>query len=138
MGVQETQSCLTEEFSAVARDYCDVTWGKALDVTGVPTDSILRRPESIFYDSDIRELPGSEPPPPKHPAKVSEMPITQQVPLASREVPTDPHPDASQGKEIEAPQGNDKSKDKGKGKALDTIISQPEQAADPGAPKAKV
>ena len=25
LGVQETQSCLTEEFSAVARDYCDIT-----------------------------------------------------------------------------------------------------------------
>ena len=134
LGVQETQSCLTEEFSAVARDYYDITWGKALDVAGVPADSVLRRPESIFYDSDIRELPGSESPPLEHPAKVSEMPITQQVPPASREVPTDPYPDASQGKEIEAPQG----KDKGKGKASNTIISQPEQAVDPGAPKAKV
>ena len=103
LGVQETQSHLTEEFSAVARDYCDITWGKALDVARVPADSILRRPESIFYDSDIRELPGSESPPPKHPAKVSEVPITHQVPPAPREVPTDPHPDAGQGKEIEAP-----------------------------------
>ena len=25
LGVQETQSRLTEEFSAVARDYCDIT-----------------------------------------------------------------------------------------------------------------
>ena len=25
LGVQETQSCLTEEFFAVARDYCDIT-----------------------------------------------------------------------------------------------------------------
>ena len=32
LGVQETQSRLTEEFSAVAKDYCDITWGKALDV----------------------------------------------------------------------------------------------------------
>ena len=138
MGVQETQSRLTEEFSAVARDYCDITWGKALDVTGVPADSVLRRPESIFYDSDIRELPSFESPPLEHPAKVSEVPITQQVPHAPREVPTDPHLDAGQGKEIEAPQGKDKSKDKGKGKASDTTISQPEQAVDPGAPKAKV
>ena len=42
LGVQETQSRLTEEFSAVARDYCDITWGKALDVTGIPADSNLR------------------------------------------------------------------------------------------------
>ena len=52
LGVQETQSKLTEEFSAVARDYCDITWGKALDVTRIPADSSLRRPESIYYDSD--------------------------------------------------------------------------------------
>ena len=42
LGVQETQSRLTEEFSAMARDYCDITWGKALDVAGVPADSNLR------------------------------------------------------------------------------------------------
>ena len=103
LGVQETQSRLTEEFSAVARDYCDITWGKALDVAGVPADSVLRWPKSIFYDSDIHELPGSKSPPPEHPAKVSEVPITHQVPPAPKEVPTDSHPDASQGKEIETP-----------------------------------
>ena len=42
LGVQETQSRLIEEFSAVARDYCDITWGKALDVAGIPADSNLR------------------------------------------------------------------------------------------------
>ena len=138
LGVQETQSRLTEEFSAVARDYYNITWGKALDVAGVPTDSVLRRPESIFYDSDIRELPGSESPPPEHPAKMSEVPITSQVPPAPREVPTDFHLEAGQGKEAEAPQGKDKSKDKGKDKTSDTTIFLPEQAADLGAPKAKV
>ena len=55
------------------------------------------------------------------------------------EVPTDSRQDASQGKEVEAPQGKDKSKDKGKGKdkASDTTIFQSEQAADQGAPKAQ-
>ena len=36
LGVQETQSRLIEEFFAVARDYCDITWGKALDAAGIP------------------------------------------------------------------------------------------------------
>ena len=63
LGVQETQSRLTEEFFTVARDYCDITWGKSLDAAGVPTDSSLRLPESIYYDSDIQELPGSGSPP---------------------------------------------------------------------------
>ena len=103
LGVQETQSRLTEEFSAVARDYCDITWGKALDGAGVPADSNLRRPESIYYDSDIRELPGSDSPLQEHLAKVSEVPITNQVPPAPVEVPMDSCPDAGQGKEVEAP-----------------------------------
>ena len=72
LGVQETQSRLTEEFSALARDYCDITWGKALDAARAPADSSLRRPESIYYDSDIQELPGSDSPPPKQTAPVSE------------------------------------------------------------------
>ena len=79
LGVQETQSRLTEEFSAVARDYCDITWGKALDAVGVPVDSSLRRPESIYYDSDIQELPGSGSPPPEQPAQVSEAPAADQA-----------------------------------------------------------
>ena len=122
----------------MARDYCDITWGKALDVAGVPVDANLRQPESIYYDSDIRELSSSDSPPQEHLAKVSEMPITNQVPPAPVEVPTDSRLDAGQGKEVEAPQGKDKSKDKGKGKASDTTISLPEPAADLGAPNAQV
>ena len=42
LGVEETQSRLTEEFSVICRDYCDISWGKALDVAGVHVDSDLR------------------------------------------------------------------------------------------------
>ena len=66
--VQKTQSRLIEEFSAVAKDYYDITWGKALDAAGVPADSSLRRPESIYYDLDIRELPNSGSFPPEQTA----------------------------------------------------------------------
>ena len=59
LGMEETQARLTEEFSAVARDYCDISWGKALNAAGVPADSGLRRPKSIHYDPKICEL--SEP-----------------------------------------------------------------------------
>ena len=103
LGVQETQSRLTEEFSTVARDYCNITWGKTLDVAGIPADSNLRQLESIYYDLDIRELPGPGSPPPEHPAQVSEVPIANQVPSAPVEVPTDSRQDAGQGKEVEAP-----------------------------------
>ena len=137
LGVQETQSRLTEEFSVVARDYCDITWGKALDAAGISVDSNLRRPESIYYDSDIRKLPGSSSPPPEQPAQVSEAPIADQAPPAPVEVPTDSCQDVGQGKKVEAPQGKDKNQDKGKGKASDTAISQSKQAVDPRAPKAQ-
>ena len=64
LGVQETQGRLTEEFSTIARDYCDISWGKALNVARVPADSGLRQLESIYYDPEIRELsdPNSFPP----------------------------------------------------------------------------
>ena len=103
LGVQETQSRLTEEFSAVTRDYCDITWGKTLDAAGVPADSSLRWPESIYYDSNIQELPGSDSPPPEQPAPVSEVPATNQALPAPVEVPTDSHQDDGQGKKVEAP-----------------------------------
>ena len=136
--VQETQSRLTEEFSAVVRDYCDITWGKALDAAGIPADSSLRRPESIYYDSNIRELPSSGSPPLKQPAQVSEAPTADQAPPAPVEVPTDSRQDTGQGKKVEAPQSKDKNQDKGKGKASDTAISQSKKVVDPEAPKAQV
>ena len=110
----------------------------------MPLESLLTpscgnlQPESIYYDSDIRVLPGSESPPPEHPAKVFEVHVTSQVPPAPKEVPTDSRPETGQEKDFEAPQGKNKSKDKGKDKASDTIISLSEQDADLGAPKAKV
>ena len=88
--VSQRNSLLWRGTTAISRG------GKALDVAGVPADSVLRQPESIYYDSDICELPGSESPPPEHPAKMSEVPITSQVPPAPREVPTDSRPKAGQ------------------------------------------
>ena len=62
---------------------------------------------------------------------MSDVPIADQVPSAPMEASMASRQDAGKGKAAEAFQG----KDKGKGKALDTTISQPEQAVDPGAPK---
>ena len=77
---------------------------------------------------------------------MSEVPIANQVPPAPVEASMDSHQDAGKGKEAEALLGKDKDKDKDKGKGKDkgkektsdTTISQPEQAANPGAPKAQV
>ena len=117
-----------------ARDYCDISWGKTLDTAGIPSDSSLRRLESIYYDPDIYEFSGPSSSPSTQPTQVSEVPTTDQAPSAPVETSIDPHPDAGKGKEAETPQG----KNKGKGKASDTTISQPEQAADPRAPKSQV
>ena len=72
--MEETQTRLTEEFSAVTRDYCDISWGKALDVARVPANSGLRRPESIYYHSEIRELSDPSSSLPDQAAQVSEVP----------------------------------------------------------------
>ena len=142
--MEETQARLTEEFSAVARDYCDISWSKALDAAGIPADSSLRRPESIYYDLDIRKLSNPSSSLPEQAAQVFEVPKVDQVPSAPVEVSMDSHQDAGKGKEAETFQGKDKGKEKKKDsskpteKASDTAISQPEQATDPGALKAKV
>ena len=79
LGMEETQARLTEEFSAVVRDYCDISWSKALDAAGIPTDSSLRWPESIYYDSDICELSDPSSSLPEQLAQVSEVPKADQV-----------------------------------------------------------
>ena len=89
--MEETQARLTEEFFTVARDYCDISWGKTLDVAGVPVDSGLRRPESIYYDPEIRELSDPNSPFPKQAAQVSKLPKVDQVPPIPLEVSVDSH-----------------------------------------------
>ena len=111
--------------------------GKALDAAGVPADSSLRRPESVYYDPDIQALPGSDSPPPEQLVLVSEVPATNQALPAPVEVPTDSHQDAGQGKKVEASQDKDNNQEKDKGKASDTAPSQSERVADLQAPKTK-
>ena len=57
LGVEETKIRLTEELSKICRDYCDATWDKALSTAGVPADSVLRQPGSIYYHPHIRAIP---------------------------------------------------------------------------------
>ena len=143
LGMEETQARFTEEFSAVARDYCDISWGKALDVARIPADSGLRWLESIYYYPEIRELSDPNSSLSEQAAQASELPKANQVPPAPLEVSVDSHQDTGKEKEAETFKGKDKGKDKKKNssnpaeKVSDTAISQPEQAADPGAPKMK-
>ena len=49
LSVEEIEIRLAKELSEVCQDYCDVTWDKALNTAGVPADSALRLPGSIYY-----------------------------------------------------------------------------------------
>ena len=74
---------------------------------------------------------------------MSKVPKAVQVPPAPLEASMDSYQDIGKGKEAETLQGKDKGKDQKKDsskpaeKASDNAISQPKQAADSGAPKAK-
>ena len=89
LGVEETQARLTEELTAICRDYCDISWGKALNAAGVPVGFNLRRPESIYYDPEICELPGPDSFHPEQAIQVSAQSKADQVPPAPSEVPKD-------------------------------------------------
>ena len=74
--MEETQAKLI-----VCREYCSISWGKALDAVGVPVGSNLRRPESIYYDLEIRELPGLDSSHPEQATQASEQSLADQSPL---------------------------------------------------------
>ncbi|XP_050246283.1 uncharacterized protein LOC126694237 [Quercus robur] len=57
LGAEETEVRLSEEIPEVCREYCGISWAHALDAAGVPADSELRLPESIFYPREIRANP---------------------------------------------------------------------------------
>ena len=114
LGMEETQARLTEEFSTVCRDYYDISWGKTLDVAGIPMDSDLRQPESIYYDLEIREISGPDSSHLEQTTQVHAQPEADQVPPAPLEAPKDPHQDAGKGKEIEVLKSKDKGQDKKK------------------------
>ena len=137
LGMEETQARLTEELSAVYREYCGISWGKALNSTEVPVGSDLRRPKSIYYDPEIRELPGPSSSHPEQSTQASKQSMADQAPPAPLEVPKDSNQGGGQEKKAEDPKGMDKGQDKKKNssgpkeKASDTAASQLGQTVDP-------
>ena len=114
LGVEETQARLIEELSVVCREYCSTFWGKALNVVGVLEGFDLRRPESIYYDLEIRELPGSSSSHPEQVTQASEQSMADQAPPAPLEAPKDSNQGGGQGKKTEDPKGMNKGQDKKK------------------------
>ena len=61
LGMEETEIRLVEEHSEVCMDCYDATWDKALSAAGVPANSTLRQPGSIYYHPDICVAPDAIP-----------------------------------------------------------------------------
>ena len=144
LGMEETEAMLTKELLEVCRDYCNITWDKALNAAGVPTDSTWRLPENVFYPPEIREVPTDAPKTSEQPAAIPDaIPIVEITKGSSQVI--------GQGEDVEGEKGkgkkppSSKSKDpskekvteaKGHGvdpKAKDVPSSQPEQKEDPPA-----
>ena len=137
LGAEETQARLTKELTTVCRDYCSISWGKAIDAAGVLMGFDLRRPESIYYDLEIHELPGPDSSHPEQATQVSAQPKADQVPFAPSEVPKSSNQDGGQGKKTGTLKGKDKDQEKKKNssnpieKAPDTVAPQLGQTVDP-------
>ena len=101
LGVEETQVRLIEELSIVCREYCGISWGKALDVARVPADFDLRRPENVYYNPEIRELPSPDSSHPEQATQASEQLLVDQAPPAPLEVPKESNQIVGQGKKAE-------------------------------------
>ena len=52
--------------------------GKALDAVGVLVDFDLRRPESVYYNPEIHELPGLDSSHPKQATQASEQSLADR------------------------------------------------------------
>ena len=70
--------------------------------------SNLRQPESIYYDPEIRELPGPNSFHPKQATQASEQSMADQALPAPLEVPKDSKQGGGQGKKTEDFKGMDK------------------------------
>ena len=130
LGVEETQAKLTEELSTVCKEYCGISWGKALDAAGIPVGFDLRRPKSIYYDPEIHELLGPSSFHPEPATQASEQSMADQALPTPLEVPKDSNQGGGQGKKAEDPKGMNKCQDKKKNssdpkeKASDIAASQ--------------
>ena len=90
----------------------------------------MRRPESIYYDPEIRELPSPSSFHPEQATQAPEQLMADQAPPIPLEVPKDFNEDGGQGKKAKDSKGMDKGQDKKKNisdpkqKASDTAASQ--------------
>ena len=111
LGVEETEVRLAEELLEVCWDYWDVTWDKALIVTGVPANSVQRLPGSIYHHPQIREIPSASSPPAPT-LESSEQPLAIPDAISFPKISKGSSEAGDQGQGAEGEKG--KGKDKGK------------------------
>ena len=75
-------------------------------------DSNLRRPKSVYYDPEIRELPGPDSSHPGQATQAPEQSLMDQAPPTPLEVPKESDQTGGQGKKAEDLKGMGKDQDK--------------------------
>ena len=109
LNVEETEIRLAEELSKVCRDYCNTTWDKTLTAAGVPADSALRLPGSVYYHFQIWEIPSTFSPPAPIP-EPSRQPLVVPDALPPPKIPMESSQAGDQGQRAEGEKGKYKGK----------------------------
>ena len=136
LGEEETEIRLVEELSEVCRNYCNMTQDKALTAAGVPADSTLRLPGSVYYHPQIQEIPfaSSSPAPVPEP---SGKPLVVLDALPSPKIPSECSQAGDKGQGAKGEKGKDKGK-KPSAKAKDAAKTKEAEAGNQEIdPKAK-
>ena len=107
--MEETEIRLVEELSEVCRDYCNATWDKALTAAGIPADSALRLPGSIYYHPQIWEIPSTSSPPAPIP-EPSRQPLVVPDAFPPPKIPIESNQVGEQGQGAKREKGKDKGK----------------------------
>ena len=111
-GVQETETRLTAEVTAVCRVYCAETYSQAFDRAGIPEDSDLRRTDQVYYPEDLRKDPTPPPPPVTIPPPPPNEPLPAQKSSQDSELPIGVEKEKKQEKEKERAKKKEKEKKK--------------------------
>ena len=115
--MQETETRLTAEVTAVCREYCAKTYSQALDRAGIPANSNLRKTDQVYYPEDLRENPTPPPPPATIPLPPPNEPLPVQKSSQDSELPIRVEKEKEQEKEKEKAKEKEKEKKKEQNKA---------------------
>ena len=116
-GMQEIETRLTIEVTAVCREYCAETYSQALDRAGIPVDSDLRRTDQVYYLEDLREDPTPPSPLVNIPPPPPNEPLPAQKSSQDSELPIGVEKEKEQEKEKEKAKEKEKEKKKEQNKA---------------------